>query len=91
MKQLRNYKGGQERPQFDNKTNETFESMKQKYAGFSEDALLEQLVEKVKSAKKNGTYNKAQMDTYINMLQGHLSKAQLEKLDNILRIIETEY
>jgi len=94
MRQLRNFKcknAGNKDPQFDSKNQETFEHMKQKYAGYSEDALLEQLIEKVKQSKQNGSYNKAQMDTYIKMLSGHLSSEQLQKLDNVLKIIDAEY
>jgi len=66
--------------------NDAFE----KYSGMNENALIEQLVLQIKSSKENGTYDASQMKYYIQMLSPHLSANQKEKLDNVLRIIETE-
>ena len=90
MKQLRNFKQQKGVCPEAVAANPAFNEAMEKYGGMSEDALIEQLVSQVASAKQNGTYNAGQMQAYIQMLSPHLSEQQRNKLDNVLRVIEAE-
>jgi len=89
MKQLRNFNGGDSVPKEVKDNPKLLEAM-QKYGGMGEDALIEQLVSQIRTQKQNGTYNPAQMNSYMQMLSMYLSDAQKEKLQMVLKILEME-
>jgi len=89
MRQLRNSKKNTQVPP-EVAANPALAAAMEKYGGMGEDALIQQLITQVATAKQNGTYNKTQMDMYIQMLSPHLSGTQKEKLHNVLRVIDTE-
>ncbi|MCL2061749.1 MAG: hypothetical protein FWH03_03895 [Firmicutes bacterium] len=88
MKQLRNF-NKRDIPDAV-KESQGFSDAMQKYGHMSEDALIESLLSQIRGSKKNGTYNPAQMEGYINMLKPHLGEAQREKLQNIIKVINSE-
>ena len=90
MKQLRNFKLDTKNIPKEVLQNPAFGEAMQKYGGMNEDALIEQLLTQIRTARKNGTYNPAQTESYVSMLSPHLSSAQREKLQNVLRIINSE-
>ncbi len=91
MKQLRGYNQNRENQIPDAvKDNPQFSNAMQKYGNLSEDALIGQLLEQIRAAQEQGTYNPAQMKQYVGMLSPYLSGAQREKLQNLVRVIERE-
>ena len=90
MKQLRNFKINRQNIPDEVKNNPAFSDAMQKYGNMGEDALIEQLLNQVRTARKNGTYSAEQTENYVNMLSPHLSSAQREKLNNVLHIISSE-
>ena len=70
--------------------NPAFNAAMQKYGGMGEDALIEQLLNQINTAKQKGTYNPTQMQTYIQMLSPHLSETQRTKLQNLLKVIHAQ-
>jgi hypothetical protein len=62
----------------------------QKYAGLDENGLMNALLNQIRAAAQNGTYNAAQMQNYVAMLSPHLTDAQREKLRNVMTIVEDE-
>ena len=95
-KQLRNFKSentgnnNNNSSSAENLNAATITQAMQKYSGLSEETLLEQLVLHISAAKKNGTYNKQQMDTYLNIFSANLPKDAKEKLNNIIKIIDAQ-
>lgn len=93
MKQLRNFRQDTQKKienvvssEVDPLLNEAIE----KYSGLDEDGLVEQLILSVKKSKEDGTYDPKQMENYVSVLRPHLSSVQLEKLTNIITIINDE-
>lgn len=90
MKQLKNYSKAEDKKLIDD-TLEKCDIDKDsldKYSGMGEDALINELINSVKTAKANGTYNSEQMLSFINIMSPHLDERQKEKLANVLNIIE---
>jgi len=86
MRQLRNFK----QDSITSNQNELLNQAYQKYGGLSQDALIEQLVAQVQKAKQDGTYDKEQMQNYINLMSPMLNGAQRQKLDNVLKVLDAE-
>ena len=62
----------------------------EKYAGMDEDGLIAELMKSVREAKANGTYDPAQMQTFIALASPSLSPEQREKLENVVRLINAD-
>ena len=90
MKQLRNFKQGNPSIPQEVMDNPAFSETLKRYGGMDEDALIEQLLSQIRTARKEGTYNPAQTQSYVSMLSPFLSPAQRDKLDNLVQIINAE-
>lgn len=89
MKQLRNFKKTNSIPD-EFAHNRQMQDAISKYGNLDENALVDALIQNVKTQRQNGTYSQEQMTSYVQMLSPHLSHAQKEKLENIINIISNE-
>ncbi|MDR2201957.1 MAG: hypothetical protein LBP26_04255 [Clostridiales bacterium] len=88
MKQLRNFNKGADAQGL--KDNPAVADALKKYDGMGEDELISRLLESVRTARADGTYNPSQMSAYVDMLRPHLSAVQYEKLRNVITLINGE-
>lgn len=61
----------------------------EKYKNMNEDALVDALLENVRKSKEDGTYNPSSLTEFAQMMSPHLSPAKRERLENIIRLINT--
>ena len=61
-----------------------------KYKDMGEDALVGQLLSKVAESKRNGTYNSAELNSFVKMVSPHLTKQQKGRLERLVGVIENE-
>lgn len=61
-----------------------------KYKNMNEDALVDALLDNVRKSKADGTYNIAKLKSFAEMMSPHLSKAKRERLDNLIRLIDSD-
>ena len=88
MKNLRNFSAsGGKKPEELLKSCGIEEDTLSMYSGMDEDALISELLKNVRASKENGSYNPQQMTAFINAMAPSLSPQQLEKLNNIVRLI----
>lgn len=80
MKSLKSFDRGRETKS----ANAEFESAKEKYGGMDENALISELRHKIGEAKENGTFNKAQMESYIEYLSPYLTTEQKKIVSDIV-------
>lgn len=66
------------------------EGSARKYAGLDEDELADELIRAVKEAKRNGTFDAARMQAFVQMVSPRLSPEKSEKLQSIIRVISAD-
>ena len=62
----------------------------QKYAGLSEDELADELIKSVRESKRNGTFDAARMQAFVQMVSPRLSPEKREKLESIIKVISAD-
>lgn len=61
-----------------------------RYAGMSEDALLDQLFAEASFARRRGELDDAKLDVFYNSVKGSLSPSQLKKLDVLMKALKSK-
>lgn len=60
-----------------------------KYKNMNEDALVDALMDNVRKSKADGTYNPDSLKEFAEMIAPHISPAKRERLENLIRLINT--
>lgn len=93
MKQLRNFAGDRNNRNTHTGGNTSvtpdalMDEAMRKYGNMDENALLKQLMQNIRAQRADGTYNEAQMLSFINMISPHLDETQRRKLEGIMTMI----
>ena len=61
-----------------------------KYKNMSEDALVDALMSQVCKSKSDGSFNPNELKSFAEMMSPHLTPAKRERLDNIIRLINSD-
>lgn len=67
---------------------EKAENLVDKYKGYSQQDLMQELLKITNEKKRNGTYNSEQMQNTYNTLSGMLPQEQRQMLDNIFKALK---
>ena len=82
---------GREENKKDNQTlREEVQSVAAKYAGQSEEELLNALRQNVASAKRNGTFSVEQLDGFVSIVSPGLDDAARQRLNALVEMIKAE-
>ena len=63
------------------------EDVMAEYGNMSEDALFARLMEEVSSAKSEGSFDPASLQSRMDAMRPYLNEAQINRLDHLLRLI----
>ncbi len=87
MKNLRNYGGGKSNKEKMKDAGVSSEAI-EKYGDMSEDELLRALSQSIKRSKSEGTFDEAQLRSFVSLLSTKLNEEQRRKLNAVLSSID---
>lgn len=61
-----------------------------KYSGMNEDALIEELMKKVREGRADGSFDDAKLNEFVALVSPHLSAVQCEKLSALVAVINSD-
>lgn len=64
------------------------ENIINKYQGFSQEDLVQELITQINTQKQNGTWNKQEMENMLSAVRPMLNEEQQKNLDTLKKILE---
>lgn len=82
MKQLKGYSS--------DKVRDMEKAALDKYKNMNEDALVDALLDNVRKSKADGSYSPTALSDFAEMMSPHLSQEKRERLNNLIRLINSD-
>ncbi len=72
---------------FDEKQTESVEEMSKRYADYTQDELLAELIARVSADKRNGSFDKAKIEQFAAAVSPSLSPEQAKRLADLVAML----